>query len=37
MVKKTSEPSEATTADTSLPNELLSTLSGLKDRLTSMR
>lgn len=37
MVKKTSEPQESTDASTSLPNELISTLSGLKDKLVNMK
>lgn len=37
MVRKTSEPSESTDASTSLPNELIATLAGLKDRLSLMK
>lgn len=38
MVKKASvEPSESTDAPTSLPNELVSTLSALKERLGMMK
>jgi hypothetical protein len=37
MVKKTSEPEESSDASTSLPNELISTISGLKDKLVSMK
>lgn len=38
MTKKTSsEPSESTNAETGLPNELISVLGGIKEKLTVMR
>ena len=37
MVKKSSEPTEETDSSTNLPNELVTVLSSLKDRLAIMK